>query len=566
MSLGLTPTQADVFATTTGFCEGRVSRDSIYGLLHRECFRLFGDEMFTDLFADSGRNCVPPMIVAVVMVLQRFEGCSDREAVDRFAFDVRWKYAAGGLSFDYPSFVHTVLVDMRARLRVSERPDRIFEAVLETARAAGLVGRRRVLDSTSLDDAVATMDTVTLIRSAIRGLLAASDRGLEAQLRGLLWCDDDYASAGKPVCDYEDRQAREQLVDALAKDAHALLVALDGRELSTGVGQAAALLAAVVGQDLGEGADGVFRIARRVAKDRIISTVDPDARHGHKTSARGFDGYKGHVAVDPDSELITATTVTAGNVGDGQAVEALLASELTEPDASDPSEDEPPAGPAGPLAVYGDSAYGAGSVLDTLEQADVEIMCKVQAPNAPGGRYAKDAFAIDLEAGAVRVQVAFVERSTGEILLGPPKSRAGRRVVGIPAAIIPALREHMAIFTKPEPGALVFPGAKGVPLRRGNFNKMSAWPQSVKSIGAPGLHFHDLRHTGNTFAAAGGAGIKDLMARMGHDSERAAMIYQHQARGADQAITSAIDAHVQAERAKDDDDDDGTAGVLVPAG
>ena len=116
MSLGLTPTQTDVFTTTTGFCESRVSPDSIYGLLHRECFRLFPDEMFADLFADSGRNCVPPMIVAVVMVLQRFEGCSDREAVDRFAFDARWKYAAGGLSFDYPSFVHTVLVDMRARL------------------------------------------------------------------------------------------------------------------------------------------------------------------------------------------------------------------------------------------------------------------------------------------------------------------------------------------------------------------------------------------------------------------------------------------------------------------
>jgi hypothetical protein len=407
MSLGLTPTQADVFTTTTGFCESRVSPDSIYGLLHRECFRLFPDEMFTDLFADSGRNCVPPMIVAVVMVLQRFEGCSDREAVDRFAFDARWKYAAGGLSFDYPGFVHTVLVDMRARLRVSERPDRIFEAVLETAKQAGLVGRRRVLDSTSLYDAVATMDTVTLIRSAIRGLLAASDTKLEDELRGLLARDDDYASAGKPVCDYEDRQARDAMIDALAKDAHALLGALDGRELPDGVKQAAALLAAVVGQDLDEGEDGVFRIARRVAKDRIISTVDPDARHGHKTSARGFDGYKGHVAVDPDSELITATTVTAGNVGDGQAVDALLADELAQ--ADDPStEDEPPAGserssapPAEPLSVYGDSAYGAGSVLDTLERADAEIMCKVQPPVAPAGRYAKDAFQIDLNSGTV---------------------------------------------------------------------------------------------------------------------------------------------------------------------
>jgi hypothetical protein len=403
MSLGLTPTQADVFTTTTGFCESRVSPDSIYGLLHRECFRLFPDEMFADLFADSGRNCVPPMIVAVVMVLQRFEGCSDREAVDRFCFDARWKYAAGGLSFEYPSFVHTVLVDMRARLRVSERPDRIFEAVLETAKAAGLVGRRRVLDSTSLYDAVATMDTVTLIRSAIRGLLAACDGVLEDELRGLLRRDDDYASAGKPVCDYEDREAREGLIDALAKDAHELLGALDGRELPEGVKQAAALLAAVVGQDLGEGADGVFRIARRVAKDRIISTVDPDARHGHKTSARGFDGYKGHVAVDPDSELITATTVTAGNVGDGQAVDALLADELANAEDEPPvtSEQSPATPDDDPLSVYGDSAYGAGSVLDTLEQADAEIMCKVQPPVAPGGHYAKDAFQINLEAGTV---------------------------------------------------------------------------------------------------------------------------------------------------------------------
>lgn len=407
MSLGLTPTQADVFTTTTGFCEGRVSPDSIYGLLHRECFRLFTDEMFADLFADSGRNCVPPMIVAVVMVLQRFEGCSDREAVDRFAFDARWKYAAGGLSFDYPSFVHTVLVDMRARLRASERPDRIFEVVLDTAKAAGLVGRRRVLDSTALYDAVATMDTVTLIRSAIRGLLAACDTVLEDELGGLLARDDDYATAGKPVSDYEDRQAREELIDALAKDGRALLGALDGRELSDGVKHAGALLAAVVGQDLDEGEDGVFRIARRVAKDRVISTVDPDARHGHKTSARGFDGYKGHVAVDPDSELITAATVTAGNVGDGQAVDALLADELANADDLS-TEDEPPAASERspvtldePLSVYGDSAYGAGSVLDTLEQADVEIMCKVQPPNAPGGRFAKDAFGIDLEAGTV---------------------------------------------------------------------------------------------------------------------------------------------------------------------
>ena len=111
------------------------------------------------------------------MVLQRLEGLSDREAVDRFTFDVRWRYAAGAGGFDgtgWIGFVHTVLVDMRERLRRSGRPDRIFEVALTAAREAGLLGRRRALDSTPLYDAVATMDTITLIRSAIRGLLTAA--------------------------------------------------------------------------------------------------------------------------------------------------------------------------------------------------------------------------------------------------------------------------------------------------------------------------------------------------------------------------------------------------------
>ncbi|MGH3843768.1 MAG: tyrosine-type recombinase/integrase [Pseudonocardiaceae bacterium] len=152
---------------------------------------------------------------------------------------------------------------------------------------------------------------------------------------------------------------------------------------------------------------------------------------------------------------------------------------------------------------------------------------------------------LDLNARAVRIRAAYIERSTGEMLLGPPKSQAGRRIVGVPDAIVPALRAHLAAFVQAEPSALVFPGAKGGPIRRGNFNKMSAWPRAVASIGMPGLHFHDLRHTGNQFAAQSGAALRDLMARMGHDSERAAMIYQHVARGADQAITNAIDIHVQ---------------------
>ena len=419
--------------------------DSIYGVLHRECFSLFPDEMFADLFTDVGRRSVPPMIVAVVMVLQRIEGLSDREAVERFAFDARWKYAAGGLDFDDPGFVHTVLVDMRARLARSGRPNRIFEVTLQAAKAAGLVGRKRVLDSTSLYDAVATMDTVTLIQSAIRGLLQVADGELEAKLRARLSRDDDYARAGRPVCDYDDPAAREELVDALARDAHALLACLDGQTLGSGLGKAAELLATVVGQDLDRDAgEGMFRIARRVAADRVISTVDPDARHGHKTSARGFDGYKGHIAIDPDAEIITATEVTAGNAGDAEPATDLLTDDLPTPatgdtnvadgDCGDSQDDSnlgagagttTAAGAAGHArgdgdggggggarsvrgaedqqgpAVYDDAAYGAGKLLAMLETAGAEIFTKVQPPTAPGGRYAKDRFAIDLDAGTV---------------------------------------------------------------------------------------------------------------------------------------------------------------------
>src|SRR3954467_2832038 len=354
MSLGFAPRQTAMLGSTAALCEGRVAADSIYGLLYRECARLFPDELFADLFCDRrGRGSVPPLCVAVVLVVQRIEGCSDREAVDRFTYDARWKYACGGLDFAYPGFVHTVLVDMRARLAASERRERFFAVVLETAKRAGLVGRRRVLDSTALYDAVATMDTVTLVRSAIRGVLRAADPGLEAELRVVLERDDEYASAGKPVCDYEDPGAREQLVDALAKDARALLLALDGREPGEAVVEAARVLAAVVGQDLEQGEDDVFRIARRVASDRIISTVDPEARHGHKTAAPGFDGYKAHVSIDPDSEIIVATEVTAGNVGDAVPAAAML-EEVLEMAKSAPAD--------APVEIYGDSSYGTAGL------------------------------------------------------------------------------------------------------------------------------------------------------------------------------------------------------------
>ena len=238
---------------------------------------------------------------------------------------------------------------------------------------------------------MATQDTVTLIRGAIRGLLRETDDELAAQLRSVLKRDDEYRSAGKPVCDWDDKTAREALVDELGRDGYAALLALDERRLVGPLRQAAELLATVLGQDLEPRDDGVFRIARRVAKDRVISTVDPDARHGHKTAARGFDGYKGHIAVDPDSEIITATEVTAGNVADGSVGARLLTEVLDDADAQT----------AANVEVYGDSSYGTAELVEHIEEAGGEANVKVQVPSAAEGMFGKDDFRVDLKTDTV---------------------------------------------------------------------------------------------------------------------------------------------------------------------
>jgi hypothetical protein len=399
VTLGRADRQRDLFDEGARFCEETLPGNSIYGFLARERDRLFPDELFVDLFTGTGRRSVPPSVVATVMVLQRLEGLSDREAVDRYAFDARWRYAAGVGGYGgsgWARFAHTVLVDMRERLRRSQRPDRVFEVALEAAHAAGLVGRRRVLDSTPLYDAVATMDTVTLIRSALRGLLKVADAGLEAELRAALAGCDDYVAVGKPQIDWDDPDARAVLIASRARDGYAVLAVLHGRELTEAVEQASALLATVLGQDLDPGEDGVFRTARRVAKDRVISTVDPDARHGHKTASRGFDGYKGHAAVDPDSEIITATTVTPGNTGDTAAAEDLITDLLDNTDG--PGTDGPGTRGGQEPIVYGDAAYGTGEFHEQLGGAGIESRCKTQAPTAAGGLFSKDRFGIDVAA------------------------------------------------------------------------------------------------------------------------------------------------------------------------
>jgi Transposase DDE domain/Transposase domain (DUF772) len=351
--------------------------------------RLFPDDYFADLYCESrrGRPTVPARVLATVMILQAREGLSDQEAVDRLECDLRWQ-AGAGVHSGYEAFHSTVLVGVRNRLRASKRPRRLFEDTKAVAAEAGLMGSRaRVLDSTPLYDAVATQDTVTQLRSAIRKLLMLlQGTNLGAKVRLALRRDDDYVNPGKPPCDWDDAAARDLLVDALIGDVKIALAVLDREQLSAAAAEVAELLAELAGQDVDQGADGVFRVARRVAKDRIISTVDVEARHGHKSHDRKFDGYKTHISIDPDSELIDEVAVTPANAADHDAVDDLLAAVA---DAADKP------------VIFGDSAYADGGTLARLEGQGFEVMARVPAAVGRDGRYSKDDFDIDLEAETV---------------------------------------------------------------------------------------------------------------------------------------------------------------------
>ena len=217
-------------------------------------------------------------------------------------------------------------------------------------------------------------------------VLDNTDAGLAERVRAALCRDDDYAGPGKPPCDWDDSAAREALVDELVRDGLAALAVLDGAELSEPAREAAELLALVAGQDVAPGDDGVFRIVRGVARDRVISTVDTEARHGHKTQNRRFDGYKAHLAVDPDSELIDDVVVTPANTPDRAVANDLLADHTG-------SDDKP--------VVVGDSAYADAATRAGLGEAGFEVLAKTPPVRNSTGGFTKDDFDVDLAADTV---------------------------------------------------------------------------------------------------------------------------------------------------------------------
>jgi IS5 family transposase len=366
-------------------CRHLVADDSVHAFLADHRGDLFPDEMFADLFRSGrGRPSVPADVIATVMVLQSLEGLSDRDAASALRTNIAWKVAAG-LALDDAGIHYSVLTYWRTRLRESERPERIFDAVRAVIDQTGVLAgkRRRALDSTLLDDAVATQDTVTQLVSAIRRV-----RKLVPVAAAVEVTAHDYDASGKPVCAWDDPDAKAALVSGLVNDARAIIGALEGIEIDQAQADAVGLLALVAGQDVEPGdEDGTWRIAQRVAPDRVISTVDPESRHMHKSVSSYRDGYKAHIAVEPETGLVTATELTPANAGDGPTGLELLA-------------DETPG-----LQVLADSAYGSGKVRAALTEAGhrtaIKAMPLNRNPRLGADQFNRDDFIVDHHARTV---------------------------------------------------------------------------------------------------------------------------------------------------------------------
>jgi hypothetical protein len=413
-----------------------VAEGSMFAFLAAHRQDVFADGDFEDLFPSGrGRPSIPASVMASILVLQTLHDLSDRETAEAARCDLRWKVATG-MSLDHTGFDPSTLVYWRQRLAKSERPHRINKAVRRVVEETGIVrGRRkRAVDSTILADAVATQDTITQLIAAVRRvgrLVPGAAEQVAAVCTG-----HDYSRAGKPAIDWDEPGAKDTLVSALVNDANTVLAAfaeVDQGEWDESAQGALALLALVAGQDVepaegSDGTDGRWRIARKVAPDRVISTVDPDARHTRKSPEARRDGYRAHVAAEPETGIITdeALTKAAGTENSDPAVaEKFLA-----------AEDES-------CEWYGDSAYGTGDLRGAIDDAGDESVIKPKPLQAPvAGGFTVDDFPVDEKAGTVECPAGHTRplsrtrvASFGALCRNCPlrerctKSKTGRKIV-----------------------------------------------------------------------------------------------------------------------------------------
>jgi hypothetical protein len=359
---------------------------------------LFHDEDFTDLYClDNGRPSVPPSLLATALLLQAYEGASDEEAKARADFDLRWKVALG-VGLEERPFAKSTLQLFRARLILHERVRAIFQKSLAFARRTGYFRSRKlkvVLDTTYVLGRGAVKDTYNLLADGITKLARTLAAGTHpspqeewARVHGL---GRYFGSSlkGEAGTDWDDPEARRVFLEGVVADADRVLeMAREAMEkLPAGdtergrLHEAAALLERLLMQDIERREEGTT-LKQGVSPDRVISVHDPEMRHGRKSEKRRFDGHKAHLAVDPESQLITAADVLAGNAPDHERALELV--EQAEANAGVMVEE-----------VVGDCAYGDDNTRKTFAEAGRKLVAKV-ATRRGGAQFPKEDFLLDL--------------------------------------------------------------------------------------------------------------------------------------------------------------------------
>ncbi|MBI4332182.1 MAG: IS1182 family transposase [Chloroflexi bacterium] len=380
-----------------------VGCDTFYGFLASQRDQLFKDELFAAIYcADNGRVSVPPSMLATALLLQTYEGVSDEEAKARADYDLRWKVALGIGIEDRP-FAKSTLQVFRAQLVLHERMRALFQESLRYARESGYQKKRKikaVLDTSNILGRGAVKDTYNLLAEGIVKLIRvfADLMGIEPEN----WATEHdliryFGSSikGEATIDWDDAKARQKFLNGIVADADRLLetaretMGCYGEESDERkrVVEAAELLGQLLLQDV-ERKPGVAELKAGVSRNRIVSVADPEMRHGRKSKAKRFDGHKAAVAVDGESQLITAATVLGGNAPDKEQAMALV--KETEENAEVEVEE-----------TIGDCAYGDGKTRQEFAEANRKLVAKVRGrPNRK--HFPKEDFRIDLETKTCR--------------------------------------------------------------------------------------------------------------------------------------------------------------------
>jgi transposase len=395
-----------------------IPADSFYARLARWRDVLVNDEDYVSLYKNSprGRPSIPPSTVVLAMLLQYHDDCSDAEAEQRMRFDLRWKHALG-MRLGDEGFDATVLCRFRRKLLDRGLERTLFERLVNAAREAGLLTKNaaQLLDSSHVLGAAGARDTYALIRGGIRKLLRAlgytPTRKAELGERLRWYVDPD--APEKPELDWSDAEARAAHLKEIIADAKAALSLAEHAATTPAANEAAALLSKIVSDDVEEGPlpkgpkrkgrppkkrketdrstpqeqdpsseDPGPRLRRGVAKDRVLSFVDPQMRVGHKSQRQSWAGYKVHLVEEPESELITSVEVREANEYDADAAVGLL------------KRQERSVGLL-PRELLCDGAYGSADVRAELKELGVEVVAKLR-PLTDSKHFRKDEFEIDL--------------------------------------------------------------------------------------------------------------------------------------------------------------------------